>query len=246
MSENTQLVESKPAPPTVSMNGRGVVLRNIDEAFRFAKAVHLSGLAPRSFNKPESILIAMQYGAELGLSPMQSLANIAVVNGKACVYGDGLKAVVEASPVCQWIQETVTGQGEQMAATCKAQRVGRPEPTVRTFSAADAKRAKLWGKSGPWTDYPQRMLQMRARAWCLRDQFADLLCGMGVVEEVQDIEPQPVGLQSGDDTPASDLDEIVSDLMGETVAETPEQPAAADAELETVPAVAVEEDEIPW
>jgi len=38
----------------------------------------------------------------------------------------------------------------------------------------------LWGKGGPWTNYPRRMLQMRARALCIRDSFADALHGFCV------------------------------------------------------------------
>tara|TARA_R110002020_G_scaffold37892_1_gene114463 strand:- start:30 stop:494 length:465 start_codon:yes stop_codon:yes gene_type:complete len=50
-----------------------------------------------------------------------------------------------------------------------------------------AKKAKLWGKPGPWTQYPARMLQVRARAMALRDQFADVLSGIHIGEEVRDI-----------------------------------------------------------
>ena len=51
---------------------------------------------------------------------------------------------------------------------------------------ADAKRAGLAGKSGPWTQYPRRMLQMRARGFALRDAFPDLLRGLVTAEEAMD------------------------------------------------------------
>jgi hypothetical protein len=51
---------------------------------------------------------------------------------------------------------------------------------------ADAKAAKLWGKSGPWTDYPRRMLKFRARGFVLRDVFGDVLKGLRTAEEVRD------------------------------------------------------------
>ena len=35
-----------------------------------------------------------------------------------------------------------------------------------------------------WCKYPKRMLQMRARAFCLRDAFPDVLRGLYVAEEV--------------------------------------------------------------
>ena len=62
-------------------------------------------------------------------------------------------------------------------------------PTTRTFSQEDAKRANLWGKAGPWTAYPKRMLQMRARSFALRDSFPDALKGVGISEEVRDYQP---------------------------------------------------------
>ena len=75
---------------------------------------------------------------------------------------------------------------------------------TRTFSAEDAKRAGLAGKSGPWTQYPDRMMQLRARAFALRDTFADKLRGINVREEVQDYQVidapdgPPVGVVKGD------------------------------------------------
>jgi hypothetical protein len=52
---------------------------------------------------------------------------------------------------------------------------------------ADAKLARLWGKSGPWQQYPKRMLQMRARV-AFRDLFADALGGHYIAEELIGIE----------------------------------------------------------
>ena len=216
----------------IAVGSRGVQLTTIEDAMRFATAVHQSGLAPRGFRTPQAILVAIEYGAELGLKPMQALASIAVVNGKPSLYGDGLKAIVEASPECESVIEQIDGEGDAMIATCTAKRRGRDVPTVRTFSMSDAKRAGLLGKDGPWRTYPARMLQMRARAFALRDQFADLLCGLGVVEEQADIEPRR-GLQSGDEQPSGDMD-LIAEAAGAALAEDQpligsivEQPAQA-------------------
>jgi len=71
-------------------------------------------------------------------------------------------------------------------AICEAKRKGYPTATVVQFSVADAKRAGLWGKAGPWTQYPRRMLQLRARGFALRDGFPDVLKGLVTAEEAQD------------------------------------------------------------
>jgi len=79
-----------------------------------------------------------------------------------------------------------------MAAVCQAKRRGYAKPTIATFSVADAKKAGLWGKSGPWQQYPKRMLQLRARGFALRDAFPDVLRGLVTAEEAQDYStPEP-------------------------------------------------------
>ena len=66
----------------IDFGNQGVKLASLEDAFRFANAVAISGFAPRGMEKPEAILVAIQLGAELGLTPMSSLQNIAVINGR--------------------------------------------------------------------------------------------------------------------------------------------------------------------
>jgi hypothetical protein len=166
---------------------RGLALATFDDAWRFWQMVAKTDFPPKDFKgKPEACMLAGQHGAELGLGPMQSLQCIAVVNGRPTVWGDAALALVQSSTVCEYVAEKVEGDGEQMIATCTAKRRGYPEPTTVRFSVADAKKAGLWGKSGPWTQYPRRMLQLRARGFALRDAFPDVLKGLVTAEEAQD------------------------------------------------------------
>jgi hypothetical protein len=171
----------------------GLALQSFDDAYRFAKMVAASDFAPKDFKgKPESCLLAIQHGSEVGLSPMQSLQSIACINGRPSVWGDAALALVMGSPVCEHVSEGIDGEGEQMAAICVAKRRGYEKATVVRFSVADAKKAGLWGKSGPWTQYPKRMLQLRARGFALRDAFPDVLKGLVTAEEAQDYPtPEP-------------------------------------------------------
>ena len=172
---------------------RGLSLATLSDAMAFGKMVADSQFAPKGFSgKPADCVLAIQHGAEIGLSPMQSLQSIAVVNGKPSIYGDAAKAVCVGSPVCEYVSETIEGDGDAMVATCTAKRRGHPQPVVFSFSVADAKRAKLWGKPGPWTEYPKRMLQLRARGFALRDAFPDVLRGLITSEEAADYPAQAV------------------------------------------------------
>lgn len=166
---------------------RGLALQTISEAMTFGKMLSQSAFVPKDFRgKAEDCVLAVQHGAELGLGPMQAIQSIAVVNGRPSIYGDAALALAKASPVCEYISERIEGDGDQMVAICEAKRRSDPTPTVSQFSVADAKKAGLWGKSGPWTQYPRRMLQMRARGFALRDAFADVLRGLVTAEEAQD------------------------------------------------------------
>lgn len=157
--------------------------QNLEEAFKFAEILSKSKLVPKDFEGSQgNILVAIQWGAELGLQPMQAMQNIAVINGRPSLWGDSVIALVKASPLCEYVVEDVTDKG----ATCRVKRRGEPEQ-VRTFTTDDAKAAGLLGKQGPWTNYPKRMLQMRARSWALRDVFPDVLRGMPVAEELMDM-----------------------------------------------------------
>ena len=165
---------------------RGLSLATMADAMAFAKLVAPTEFAPKGMAKWESCLLAIQHGAEIGLSPMQSLQSIAVINGRPSIWGDAALAVCMASPLCEWVRETLDGEGDKMVATCTAQRRGYPAPSVKTFSVADAKQAGLWGKSGPWSQYPKRMLQLRARSFTLRDAYPDVLKGLVCAEESGD------------------------------------------------------------
>lgn len=159
--------------------------QSFEEALKFSELVARSDLAPKDYKgKPGNVLIAVQMGAEIGLSPMQSLSNIAVINGRASVWGDAMLAVCSAHSAFEDINETDDGT----TATCVVTRKGRT-PITRTFSMEDARTAGLANKEGPWRQYPKRMRQMRARAFALRDAFPDALRGLQSAEESQDLPP---------------------------------------------------------
>jgi len=164
-----------------------LVPQNLNEAMKYSKMIADSDVVPKDFKgKPENVLVAIQMGTELGLPPLQAIQNISVINGRPAVYGDSLIAICRGARSCEHIVETF--DESTMTATCRAKRKGEPEQS-RTFDKTDAEVAGLWGKSGPWTQYPKRMLAMRARGFCLRDVFPDALRGVQLVEEVRDYQP---------------------------------------------------------
>ena len=155
---------------------------NLEEALRFADIMAKSSIVPKDYQgNPGNVLVAVQWGMELGLQPLQAMQNIAVINGRPSIWGDAVLALVRASGLLESIKEEISDS----EASCTVKRRGEAAVT-RTFTMDDAKRAGLAGKSGPWQQYPKRMLQMRARSFALRDVFTDVLKGMPLAEDVQD------------------------------------------------------------
>lgn len=189
----------------LTTTNRGFAPATLTEAIQFSDMLASSSMVPKAYQgKPQDILVCVQWGYEMGLAPMQALQNIAVINGKPSVYGDAMMALVQASAVCEDVEEYFENEGTpNPVAVCIAKRKNR-KPVVAKFSVEDAKRAGLWGKQGPWSAYPKRMMQMRARGFALRDAFPDVLKGLISAEEAADYpdeaKPRPVA------KPANPLD----------------------------------------
>lgn len=165
------------------------VAGTLADALPVAKMLASSGLVPKAYeNKPESVLIAGAMGARLGLDLFSSLSGIAVINGRPTLWGDAMLAVCQARP--DWRGMTVTWSDDQTACRVLVRRAihgGTQGETIGEFSEQEAKAAGLWGKQGPWQQYPRRMIELRARSFALRSSFADALNGFACREEMEDV-----------------------------------------------------------
>lgn len=242
--DNNQVV-AKPKPP---LTGGGqiaaLVPQDFEQAWRVAQVISHSGMAPRDMQTPEKLVVSIMHGLEIGLPPMQAIQSIAVVNGRPTVWGDGALGLVRGSGHLEDFEERLEGEGDALRAVCRCNRKGQATPIIRTFSVAEARKAGLWGKSGPWSQYPQRMLAMRARAFALRDGFADVLKGIGITEEVHDYSGLSMQEPAQPSITAAALKQQAGVIDGEarevsdTVAPAPQGAAVASGESAQSPAAA--------
>lgn len=164
-----------------------IIPSNFTDILNMSEVFFQSGMAPASLNSASKIAVAIQYGLEVGLPPMQALQNIAVVNGRPCLWGDALPALMYKHG--HSLDEIIEGEGDSMIATCALTRGDTGQVIKKSFSMKQAKKAGLAGK-GVWSKYPERMLQMRARGFAVRDGASDAMVGLAVAEEVQDYQDQ--------------------------------------------------------
>lgn len=195
------------AVATQSKGGFLMDPQNLQEAMQLADMLANSNLVPRAYQgKAGDVLVACQWGSEIGLKPLQALQNIAVINNVPAVWGDALVALVRGSGLCEYIKQD--WDAATKTATCRVKRNGEPEE-VRTFSEEDARLAGHLNKD-TYKKNLQRMLSIRARAFALRDVFADVLKGLKVAEEVEDYPAEKDIAAPASDRTVSALDRIKS------------------------------------
>lgn len=158
-----------------------------DHYTKVAKHLCATNLVPTSYRgKPEDLFVAMAMGYRLGLPIETAPLYIAVVNGRPCIWGDGLMGLVLSKPQCEQITEdAIIRDGQVVGYQCTVVRSGYPPHTVQ-FTVQDAQVAGLLKKQGAWSTYPKRMLQLRARSLAIRDRFADVISGIEIKELVEE------------------------------------------------------------
>ncbi len=194
LAENERIRMASRANAEVRVGSNGFEATNLGGIWRLAQLYWKAQLYPYGIKNIEDLVICMGHGAEIGLSPLQSVQSIAVINGKPELYGDAMLGLCRASALFdqEAFTERIEGTGDDRRAVCTVRRLPNGQIHTQSFSVKQAKTAKLWGKTGknghptPWVTYEERMLQMRARSWALRDTFPDILKGLGMVEEDHD------------------------------------------------------------
>jgi len=180
----------QPKPNRITRRPSPLWPKSLKEAEQLAQLVFDAKLAPKGFGSPKACLVGILYGMELGLSPMAALQKIALIDGRPALWGDAALALVQSSGLLGSFSETIEQHIDpatnhlRWVATCSLTRANLTDPIIQTFTSDDAKRAGLWQKPGPWSQYPKRMLTIRARAFALRDAFPDILAGLYIREEL--------------------------------------------------------------
>jgi hypothetical protein len=144
------------------------------------RADYIARLAPSTIlpvayrGNAANAFVAAETGAALGLEPLQALASIAVINGRATLSSDLMAAVIRRAGHTLRIVEN---NPESVTATLIRADDKKFEFTV-TWDRDKATKAGLWGQKGPWSQYPTQMLRARAITEVARQGASEALMGM--------------------------------------------------------------------
>ena len=167
-------------------------------AVELAKAVANTDFVPAPFRgKPAEITAAIMYGDEVGLGPLQSLAKIAVINGRPTLAAEAQRGLIQAAGHEIWVEEATTTR-----VTVGGRRKDSDRSQLFTWTLDDAKRAGIAGKQ-PWRQYPRAMLLARASAELARAVFADVIGGLAATEELEELAADAPAPAGNGDNPAA-------------------------------------------
>jgi len=195
----------------------GIDIDLFERAEQIAVRLSKSTLLPSALRgKPADLAVIMITGHELGLSPMQALRGLHVVEGRPILSADLIVGLVKKHPACKYFR-LVESTDEK--ATYETLREGEPEPTRITWTIQQAAKAGLTGRSN-WKAHPAAMLRARASAALARAVYPDVAMGIYDPDEALDfidasrvsvIKPRVEAKAKAPPPPAPKIEEEIED-----------------------------------
>ena len=167
--------KTTPAPAPTPTPGFSYITAGLQERADYIARLAPSTILPTAYRgNAANAFVAAETGAALGLEPLQALASIAVINGRATLSSDLMAAVIRRAGHTLRIVEN---SPESVTATL----IRADDKTFKfevTWDKDKATKAGLWGQKGPWSQYPTQMLRARAITEVARQGASEALMGM--------------------------------------------------------------------
>lgn len=166
---------AKTTPAPAPAPGFSYITAGLQERADYIARLAPSTILPTAYRgNAANAFVAAETGAALGLEPLQALASIAVINGRATLSSDLMAAVIRRAGHTLRIVEN---SPESVTATL----IRADDKTFKfevTWDKDKAVKAGLWGQKGPWSQYPTQMLRARAITEVARQGASEALMGM--------------------------------------------------------------------
>lgn len=232
MTESTALTTTsqQQSPGALAFLHDGAAFEHL---WRVAKAFSMSGMVPPHFQgKPESCMVALMYAEQLGEHPMVMFQETGVINGRPSTSARFAIARANKSGLLQGpITWTEKGQGDALEVTASATLRETGEVVQAKVSMKEAA-ADGWTRNPKYKSIPGQMLRWRSATRLINLYLPEVLFGLGVREEVEQVTVR-------DASPAPQTDgSVLADLNRQIAAAAQEPPVSGEAEAvqETAPA----------
>lgn len=203
----------------------------LPEKMEWSKALASSTLLPRQYqNNPGNLLFAVEYADALGVSRINAITSIHVIEGKPSASADLIASLVRRAG------HKLRVSGDDTYALAQIIRADDPDFTYEARWDLDKARAAGLLSKGVWKSYPGAMLRSRAITEVARMGASDALFGVIYT-------PEELGVEVGDDgevvhtvTTVHDTGSRGADRMREVLSVQPAAPAEAEPAAAPAPA----------
>jgi RecT family protein len=209
---------------TGDLSNRRYEPRDLPSAITLARLIASSPLCPPPLRGREAdVLLVMMTGAEMGLSTMQALRNLHVIDGRIGMSAAMIRSRCQSHPDCE-VFEVAEADATHAVVEVKKRSWGERRLVVWTLD--DAERAQLTQPDSLWSRWPQEMCVARATTRAATMYFPEVTSGIFAEEDLKAMPPpEPVVVEApgAPDAPMSALDAFAA--AGE---DDGEEPAAGE------------------
>ena len=164
--------------------------RDLPSAIALARMITTSPLCPLALRGREAdVLLVMMTGAEIGLTTMQSLRNLYIVEGRIGMSAALIRGRCQKHGDCALFE---VAEADAAHAVVEVKKRAWPESRRVSWSIADAERAGLIKEDQPdslWRRWPQEMCVARATTRAASMYFPEITSGLLSEEDLRDMSP---------------------------------------------------------
>jgi hypothetical protein len=208
---------------TISTGVSGLAM--MEKALKFSEIMAQADIIPAHYRgKTANVFIAVQSALRMNLDPMHVMQNTFVISGRLGMVSSFAISLANGSGLFDsGISYKIEGKGDDLKVTAFAnlKKSGREISYTITMREAIA---EGWTKNAKYRTLPELMLRYRAATLLIRTHVPEVLNGMHMVEEIED-----VAIATKDVTPnkatsiSSKLDSVLSHQEEEVVNTEPSE-----------------------
>lgn len=225
MTTQLQTRTEAPAQNTGMLN----TFEMMEKSMRMADFMAKSDIIPMHYRgKPANCFIAIQSAIRMNQDPMLVMGSTFVVSGTLALKATFVISLANTSGLYNGgIRYITKGKGDDLQVTAWTIVKATNERIEYTVSMAMAT-AENWTKNAKYKTLPELMLTYRAACFLIRVHNPEILNGMHMVEELEDVAASAgtPTLKQAHQNYASTTDKLIAELGGNIPAETPEEPVA--------------------
>jgi hypothetical protein len=185
----------------------------MDQAYKIACIMAKSDIVPAHYRgRPENAFIAVQTAYRMNLDPMMIMQNTFVVSGKLGMNSSFAISLANSSGLFEGgIRYRIEGSDNSLKVTAYTNLRKTGEEISYTIGMKEAT-AENWIKNPKYRTLPELMLRYRAATLLIRTHAPEVLNGMHMVEEIEDVRAAARDVTPKTQTLSSKLDDLITEI----------------------------------